>query len=120
MRMNTLTMSREAVSPSPRRTEAKTDRKRSKGPEIRRTGNPPQVTLKQIRCQFVYGIENQPRMTRITPDGKIGVRLVNSLFPITDSLTGKREFTSLTPIFPPHFGYVPTFPGGSKTSGSIS
>src|SRR6267142_804670 len=51
MRMNTLTMSREAVSPSPRRTEAKTDRKRSKGPEIRRTGNLPQVTLKQIRCQ---------------------------------------------------------------------
>jgi len=25
---------------------------------------------------------------------------VNSLFPIADSLTGKREFTSLTPIFP--------------------
>src|SRR5882762_1964929 len=71
MRMNTLTMSREAVSPSPRRTEAKTDRKRSKGPEIRRTGNPPQVTLKQIRCQFVYGIENQPRMTRITPKGRV-------------------------------------------------
>src|SRR5882762_11717933 len=71
MRMNTLTMSREAVSPSPRRTEAKTDRKRSKGPEIRRTGNPPQITLKQIRCQFVYGIENQPRMTRITPKGRV-------------------------------------------------
>src|SRR2546427_641139 len=60
MRMNTLTMSREAVSPSPRRTEAKTDRKRSKGPEIRRTGNLPQVTLKQIRCQR-YKRSQKPR-----------------------------------------------------------
>src|SRR6058998_276620 len=65
MRMNTLTMSREAVSPSPRRTVAKTDRKRSKGPEIRRTGNPPRVTLQQIRCQFVYGIKNQPQLSEI-------------------------------------------------------
>src|SRR6266850_5289853 len=76
MRMNTLTMSREAVSPSPRRTEAKTDRKRSKGPKIRRTGNPPQVTLKQIRCQFVYGIENQPRITRMgAPSNCITARM---------------------------------------------
>jgi len=32
--------------------------------------------------------------------GKIGVRLVNSLFPSQRILVGKREFTSLTPIFP--------------------
>src|SRR5258705_3979198 len=36
---------------------------------------------------------------------KTGVRLVNSLFPVKESVIGKREFTSLTPILPP-----PDFP----------
>src|SRR6266850_1278149 len=45
--------------------------------------------------------------------GKIGVRLVNSLFPVKESVIGKREFTSLTPILPPRLSpqICPRLPG---------